>query len=406
MSASMAATPQPITPTTNFLQPFTAQQQAANNNASQLLRQVYGKKFQQQINFGSSSFTPVFGQSLVVNIPLTPVGLITKFHVLVSTVITNPSGGSTLTRAPFGPWNSLSLVQYTDPAYNTRISTTGYHLAAVTARRHRRVPGAAFTTDTPSAFGSVMNPIAAPATIAANATGTVNCVYEIPLAFGQNTLKGAVFAGAVFATQSLQLTFNPNFCQASTDGLGAAYTGAGTGVNAPTYATTIQVFYEFWDQFPLDLLSALSPDLSTIYELKQTAFTNLLAANDNYIRFNNLRQFMSAFVAYDNGGVQNPGTDINYFLLQSANQTQLKRWVPNLLSYQTRNKLGDDMPTGTYMFDFSDAPIITAAEGNTVLSVNPITVGSGATLFVGWEDLAINSVLATATSLSGNAGVG
>lgn len=401
MSASTTAAP--ATPSTNILQPFTGQQQATNDNASALLRQSYGKRFFQPIANGS--FTPVYGQPTIINVPLNPVGLITKFVVEVQTTVTNPSSGSTLTRGSFGPFSTFSLISYTDPAQNNRIQTTGYHLAMVNARRRRRVPGSSVTTDSPTGFGATLAPIAAPSTIAANATGTVSAVYEIPLSYGRNTLKGAVFAGAVFATQNLQLTFNPNFAQNSADPLGAVYTGA-SNANPPTYSTTWRVYQEYWDQFPLQLLTALSPDLSTVYELKQTAITSLLANNDNYIRFNNLRQFMSTSLFYDNGGTLNAGTDINYFLLQSANQTIIWKKYIQEFGYETANLLGDNPPAGCYMFDFTEAPIITAAEGNTVLSLNPNLVNSNATIYIGWEDLATSSVLASASSLAGTAGVG
>lgn len=390
-------------PGVNILQPWSPQQLQQCAAASDYLRNQSGKRFTQQIY--QTSFIPVYGQQNVVNVPIVNVGLITKFFVLVQTTVSNPSAGATLTRGSFGPFSTFSLIQYTDPATNQRIATSGWHLAAVTARRHRRIPGAAWSSDSPTGFGAVLNPIAAPSTIAVNTSGQVNAMYEVPLALSRNSLKGGVFAGAVFATQALQLTFNPNFAQNSADPLNAVYTGA-SNANPPTYATTVTVFQEYWDQFPLALLSSLSPDLSTIYEIKSTSYPALVANQDNYIRFSNLRQFLSNTVAFDNGGTLNAGTDINYFMLQSANQTTEWKRSPLLQSYMTRNMYGDDFPAGVYMFDYSATPIITAAEGNTVLAVNPNLVNSGALLQVGWEDLAVSQVLASAPALSGSAGLG
>lgn len=388
-------------PGTNILQPWTAKQLSDDDAATRLIIDTYGKKFTQ--TWFSTSLTPIYGTPSVVNVPIQNVGLNTKFIVQVSTVVTNPSGGATLTRGSMGPFSTLSSIQYTDPTTNQRINTFGAHMASVTTRRHRRIPGSALTTDSPTGFGSVMTPIACPATIAANASGTVNVMYEVPLAVGKRSLKGAVYLGAVFATNNLQLTFNPNFAQNSTDPALCVFTGASNSV-PPTYATTITVWQEYWEQFPLSLLEPLSPSLSTIYEIKNTAFFPLVANADNYVRFTNLRQFLSTMVMFDNGGTLNPGTDILNFKLQSANQTIEWLRSPSLQSYMTRNHYGDDFPAGYYMFDFSDAPIITAAEGNTVLSVNPITVNANAVLNVGWEDLAVSQVLASASSLAGNAG--
>lgn len=408
MSQSMTAAGQATQPGINLLQPWSPAQIQANDNASKYLRSPQvGKRFTQQIY--QTNFVPVSGQPFTVTVPVNPVGLITKFWAVVSTVVTNPGGGATLNLTPWGPWNTFSLITYTDPNTNNRIQTTGAHLSAVAARRHRRVPGAAVTTDSPASYGSVMTPVSAPATIAAGANGTVNALYEIPLTIGRHSLKGAVFAGAVFATQTLQFTFNPQFAGATANANTQlqVYGNAAASPNNPTYATTVTVFQEFWDQFPLALLNFLSPDLSTVYELKTTAITALLANNDNYVRFNNLRQFFSTLLTYYNGtNAPQPGTDVNYFLLQSANQTTEWKRPPALQSYMTRNLIGDDYPTSNYMFDFSEAPIITAAEGNTVLSINPSVAAAGAVLYIGWEDIATSAVLASASSLSGNAGVG
>ncbi len=384
----------------NILQPWSDKQLQDNANASAFLR-ANGKRFTQQIF--STTITPVFGQQQIISVPIQPVGLISKFFVESVTTVTNPAGGSTLTRTGMGPWNTFSLLQYTDPNSNARIATPGWHLASVIMRRHRRIPGAAVTTDAPGGGGATSTPIAAPATIAANASGTVAAVFEVPLAFGRHSLKGAVFSGAVFATQSLQLTFNPSFCKSTGTPLDAVYTGAGTGVNAPAYSTAITVYQEYWDQFPLQLIPMLSPDLSTVYEIKQTSLASLIAGADNFVRFSNLRQFQSTVLAYDNAGTLNAGTDINYFALQSANQTNEWKRSPRLQAYLTRNAYGDELPAGFYMFDFSEDPIVTAAEGNTVLSINPITVGANAVLNIGWEDLGVSSVLASAPSLAGTA---
>lgn len=398
----MGNTLQRVQPGTNILQPWTAQQLTASADASTAIRSL-GRRFQQQIF--STTIAPGFGATTTVNVPIQQTGLITKFTALVSTVVTNPSAGSTLTRTGFGAANQLSQISFTDPQGSTRIQCPGWLLKSVTAKRHRRIPGAALSTDSPSGFGSVIQPIAAPSTIAANATATVADVYEIPLAFSRNSLKGAVFAGAVFQTMQLQLQFNPNFCSTGTDPLGVGYTGAAAAPNNPTFSTTITVFQDYWDQFPLGYLSPLSPDMSTEYCIQATAFSNLVANADNYIGFTNLRQFFSTVVAYDNGGTMNAGSDITSFMLRSANQTPFWYRTPALQSYMTRNAFGDDWPAGFYLFDFTEDPVVTAAEGNTVLSVKPNSVSANSQLVVGWEYLAASSVIVTAPGLAGNAGV-
>jgi hypothetical protein len=404
MSASQQS-PVGAQPSVNILNPFTPQQLAASAAASAALRSS-GKKMLQQTYTTAASLT--YGVPTTVNLPVQPIGLNTKFFVEVTAIIANPSGGSAMTRTPFGPFNICSQIQYTDPSTNQRINTTGWHVGMTQFRRHRRVPGAALTTDSPTGFGSNgPQPLAAPASIAANTTNQiVRMIYEIPLSIGQDSLKGAVFSGATFTTQSLQITLNPNLCQNGTDPLGAVYTGASNSVPPTFSGVTVTLFQEFWDQFSLGLLDPLTPDLSMVYELKNTALSPLVVNLDNFVRFTNLRTFLSTVLAFDNNGTMNPGTDVNYFLLQSANQTKLRYTDIYLQEYIARNQFADGTPAGVYIFDWGKNPIVTAAEGNTVLSINPSTVNSGAVLSVGWEDIAVAAVLASASSLPGIAGVG
>lgn len=406
MSASGApASPQP---SVNILNPFTPKQLADSAAASQVIRTT-GKKLRQQTY--TSGFSLTYGVPTTINLPIQPIGLNTKFYIEVSLLITNPVGGGAMTRTPFGPLNIASQIQYTDPSTNQRINTTGWHIGMTQYRRHRRIPGSALTTDTPTGFGSNgPQPVVAPASIAASTSNQlVRMIYEIPLSTGRNSLRGAVFSGATFTTQSLQVTINPNLCQNGTDPLGAVYTGA-SNTTVPTFSSgTITLYQEFWDQFSLGLLDPLAPDLSMVYELKNTALSPLVPNLDNFVRFTNLRTFLSTVLAFDNAGVMNAGTDVNYFLLQSANQTKLMYHDVFLQEMFTRNSYGDGPPAGVYMFDWSDlasGPIVTAAEGNTVLSINPSSVTAGAVLSVGWEDIAVAAVLASASSLSGIAGVG
>lgn len=410
MSATATAAPQR---SMNPLSPFTPQQLAQSAAASRIILGL-NRTDQSGVRYEplaySTSLTPVFGSPTTVQLQPFQAGLVQKYIVEVITTVTNPAGGSTLTRSELGPLASLSNISYTDPVQNQRINTTGWHLASVAAMRRRRVPGAAVTTDSPTGFGSNVQPITAPASIAANASGTVRMIYEIPLATGRYSLKGAIIGNAAFNSQNLSVTFNPNFCQTGTDplggasGIGTVYTGAGTGVNAPTFATTINLYQHYYDNFDRALLAPLTPDLSSIYELKSSIFNPIVQGADNYFRYTPLREFWSTVLAYDNNGTMNPGTDVSYFALQAANQTNFWKRSPQLQAFYHRNMFGDDPPPGIYFFDTADEPIVTLADGNTLLIMNPSAVTAGAQVVVGWEDVGISAVLATAPALAGAAG--
>lgn len=402
----------PIQPSNNILNPFTPQQLQTNNTGSQLLRGAAsqagvrsGTRFEQLAQ--SVSFVPVYGQASVVNLTPVPVGLITKYLIEVICTVTNPDAGTSMSRTGFGAWNMLSNITYTDPSQNQRVNTYGFHLACVAAMRRRRVPGSAITTDSPSGFGSVVQPITAPSTIANNNTPVVvRAIFELPLSTGRNSTKGAVVGGTVFSNQQLQITFNPNFCQNSTDGMLAGYTGA-SNANPPTFSVTVNLWQHYWDQYSQGLLNLIAPDLSYIYELKSTLFTPLVANVNNFFRYQPLREYWSTILSFDNGGVENAGTDINNFMLQAANQTTFWTRTPSIQAFVQRNAFGDDPPAGTYFFDTHDTPIITAAEGNTLLMMNPSSLGAGPPtpyVIVSWEDIGIASVLAAAPSLAGTGG--
>jgi hypothetical protein len=398
MSASAGASAVGINP----LMPFTAQQMAQNTQARGLIKQQ-GTRLSQLI--ASGSFTPTVGNASNWNVQAVPIGLVVGFMLQVVTTVTNPSTGTLLTRTGFGPFNTLSSINYQNPSGFTPIqSEPGWHLASVMAGREKKIPGSSFTTDSPTGFGSVIQPISAPSTIAAaSGTGVVTVQYEIPLAYSEKkgNFQGAVWAGTTLSNQNLQFTFNPNFIAVgAADPFQTVYTGASSILaNQPTMQSTWQLYQIYYDQFNSSLINFLTPDLSTAYYLSTQPFPALAPNTNNQIPFINLRTFLSLTLAYDNAGVFNPGTDINNFQLVSANQLPYWFRPPNNQSWETRRHINADYPAGYYYFDFRDDPIATQAQGNTYLNFNPNVVSNGAVLQAGWEYLAVQQILAGAPAI-------
>lgn len=394
-AVSAGASPVGINP----LMPFTPQQMVQNTQARAFIKQN-GTRIRQLV--GSGTFTPVFGQPFQWNMTPIPIGLVVGFCLEIVTTITNPAGGSTLTRTGFGPFETLSSINYQNPSGFYPIQQEpGWALASVMAGRETKIPGAAYSTDSPTGFGSVIQPIAAPSTIAAGESGTVSVEYDIPLAYGEaiGNFQGAVWAGTTLSTQTLSCTFNPNFCSSGTDPFQTAYTGAATGANAPTFATSWNLYQVYYDQFNPSIIPYLTPDLSTAYYLSTQPFSALASNQNNQIPFSNLRTFMSLTCAFDNGGTFNAGTDINDFQLVSANQLPYWYRTPKQQSWLTRRKINADFPKGYYYFDFRDNPVATQAQGNTYLNFNPSSVQSGAVLTAAWEYLAVQQVLSGAPAI-------
>lgn len=386
----------------NPLMPFSPAQMAANTQARQYIKQN-AVRIRQLVQSGT--FNATTGQAVNWNMTPVPIGLVVGFVLEVVATVTNPDGGSTITRNPdFNAANMLSSINYQNPSGFTPIQNEpGWALAAVMAGRKKKIPGAAYTTDSPLGYGSVIQPIAAPQTIAAGHSGVVSFEYEIPLAYAENlgNFQGAVWAGTTLSNQSIQTTFNANFIQVGThDPFGVGYQGASATVaDQPTMAVSWNLYQVYYDQFNPSVIPYLSPDLSTAYYLSTQPFPNFAPNTNNQIPFVNLRTFLSVMLAYDNGGVFNPGTDINSFQLVSANQLPYWFRPPSQQSWLTRDLINCDAPPGYYYFDFRDNPISTQAQGNTYLNFNPSTAAAGNVVTAAWEYLAIQQVLAGAPAI-------
>lgn len=336
----------------------------------------------------------------VFNVPPKNVGLVTAFLVRVDVDVTAPAG-MTLTRTPFGGCNLLSKIEFTDLSNLTRISTSGTHIALLNSARHRRPDGSAKASDTPLGFGSNFNPgISCPPSIAAGTTQTISMVYEVPLAYSKQDLRGAIYAGVVSATMNLALTFNPQITAFGTDTIQAVYTQSQAGAVLCNNGR-VQIYQKFFDQLPLSSGGPALPvdDLTTSYQLKSTSLSGLAVGQDFGIPFVNFSDFLSTILVYDNGGTLNPGTDINNIALLTANASQLWKVAPWVTSYETRNLIETDMPLGCYYFDHRRRPINTIQYGNIQIVINPSLVNPGAQVFAMYEQMTKQGVINASGSL-------
>ncbi|MDE2102812.1 MAG: hypothetical protein KGL39_36545 [Patescibacteria group bacterium] len=334
----------------------------------------------------------------VVNIPIRNVGLLKRLIVKLTFTVAR-SAAETQNRTSFGPANALSQVVFTDLANQTRINTSGWHLHYLASARRLMAYGAAFTNDTPTNIGSNYTVISAPANFTAG-NQTITMYYEIPIAYGDYDLRGAIFMSVVNATANLQLTINPNFFVASTaDGTLAVYKSTTTDLGTIS-ACTVQVYQNYLDQLPYTNKGAVLPllDLSTAYLINNTVATGMVANQDFAVPYANFRNFLSTFAIYDNNSALAAGTDINYWKLEAANYTNIFNVDPITNALMQRNIINDDFPAGMYYFDSRRKPISTIQYGNMQLVMNPSSVTSGQ-LLVGYEAWAIIDQITQAGSL-------
>jgi hypothetical protein len=376
----------------------------SDQDANMLARNaVLSRSINMWQSIASGTVAGATARGTVINVPIRNVGLLKRLVLEIQCTIIQ-AAAETLTLTKFGPSNFISQAVLTDLNNQTRIQTSGWHLHTVASARRQMVFGAAYTNDSPVSMGNNFNTITATASVT-NSAKTIRMFYEIPIAYGDYDLRGAIFANVVNATMNFQFTINNNFVVANTgDPTLAVYQSSSTDLG--TLGTVSwNVYQNYLDQLPMGNRGPVVPilDLSTAYLLNNTSATGLTSGQDFPLPYANFRNFMSTTVIYDNGGTLNVGTDVNYWALQSANYTNILKIDPLLSSLLTRQILGDDMPPGTYYFDHRQKPISTIQYGNMQLVVNPAgTVNAGAQLLTGYESLALINQLTGAGSLYAN----
>lgn len=327
----------------------------------------------------------------VITQQLRNVGLIKRLLVRITGTITaNAAAGSTLTLTKLGLANLISNVTFTDLANNTRINTTGWHLVVVATAKRRRVFGAAYASDTPFGYGNNFTTVLqAPGSIVNNTAANFQLMLEVPFAYSDHDLRGAIWGGVVQASMQVAITLNPNmFVASGADATLAAYQSGNANLGTLSNVA-VQIYQNYLDQGPRDqnnLPILPNLDIATAYTLYNTTSSLPVANQDNATPFVNSRQYQSVAAIYDNAGTLNVGSDINSWAIVSANFTNIKKLDPFTTAFFGRNVIQDDFPGGMYYFDFRERPVDTNVYGNMQVIFNPSNVGgnSAAVLF-GWE---------------------
>lgn len=347
----------------------------------------------------SGSFDPDNGA--VINVSPRNVGLILGFLVEISGGLTN--GATTAAdRTGLGSSNLLQNVTFTDLNNIQRINTSGAHLAILNSARQGFGFGGAYAPNLPMAYGNNWGPFAAPVQIAAAATGNVKHTYLVPVAYSSQDLRGSIYAAIVNATMNLQLTVATSAqlgVATGTDPLNAVYTGNDN--IAWTNNCTVTVYQIYLDQLPMNGGVPILPmiDINTIYDLKITTQTGMTANQDFPVPYANFRQFLSTVPIFDNGGTFNSGSDVNNWIMQAANNTQLFNVSADIAALEARSVFMSDPPPGVYYFDHRAKPIDTISYGNMELVLNASTVNANAKLLVGYEAFQMPNAIPMAGSL-------
>jgi hypothetical protein len=405
----------------------SAQAQVSPQQQNAMARQVVLQRgIDEWLQIYTNSQTPVLGYTY--NVPMRNVGLIKRFVVQVAAHIANATSGETQTLCTFGMSNFFSNFTMSDLSNQQRINTAGWHLSMIASAKRRRPWGAANVLNTGGTsiavpqvtvfgFGNAFQGTSSAtltsnsqlmyaASLAAATGGYVFAHFELPVAYTDHNLAGAIYAGVTSATGQLSFTVNANMFlanNASDYTLGLYYSSASPST-ATLGTTNITVYQNIIDQVPIGqnggpVLPLL--DLSTAYLMNNTALTGIVSNQDFPIPYANFRSFYSTTVVLDNAGTLNTGSDVNYWALQSANYTNIWKLDPFTAALKARMIMGADPPKGMYYFDHRNKPINTIQYGNMQLILNG-TVSAGATCLVGWEALALINQVTQAGSLYGS----
>jgi hypothetical protein len=344
-----------------------------------------------------------------VNIQPQPVGLLTKFIIEMTGTANNTDGANAANLSDLGLSNLIAQVVFNDTQSNTRVQTTGWHIDQLFRAKHRtgavRSLLAASIIDSGN-YGNNFASVVAPTGFAHGTSQPFRMVWELPICYSDDDLRGAVYLGTLNSPAQLTITLpTAPFAAAGVDSTLAAWKGAAGNVSG----VSIQVYQVFLDQIPRTQAGAplLPPlDLSTVYELKNTTNQQgFQVGQDNPLSYGNLRRFMSTFFIYNHDPSADAGrvggTDLNYFALQSANFTNFWKKFPLQVARESRVLTYTDFPPGVYYFSHRKAPINTFTYGNMQLLANPITAAAGAYALVGWEDFSTINALQQAQSLAG-----
>ena len=382
------------------------QRQLVLRNAVEMTQIVYS-----QILAG-----PVITGNNVITVNPRNVGLVKRFIVELSGTATANTATSTST--VYGLSRLLSNVQFIDLNNNVRINTDGLHLSVLKQVKARETALSAMPITTIStdamiagqfvASGSAPNFPVVVYPLPTTGGLAFRAVFEVPLAYADDDLRGAIYFNVVNSTAVLQLTINPSAfsANAATDTTGSVWT---SGANPPGTITnlTTTVYQVYLDQLPVGNKGVVLPtlDLSTVYELKVTNLTGQSVAQDFPYPYANFRDFLSTLVTWNSTGLTaglKNGSDVNYWALTSANFTNIWKIDPLLAAQKFREIVNSDLPLGTYYFSHRKKPLSTIQYGNLQLNLNAASLTAGAAyqnVYV--EDFALVNALTQAGSLAG-----
>jgi hypothetical protein len=350
------------------------------------------------------------------------VGLVKRYVIICEGTITN-SGTTALGLSDWGLANIFGQggVQYTDLNNYLRVNTSGAHLTLLAQAKRRRAYGSTVDDNTqgtlfPNNLSKMTNVqpafwgvFQAEQSIAVGTSGNFRAVFELPLSYTDDDLRGAVWANVLNAVQQITLTFNQQAVVALPNDTNFCVYQGPAGAAGTISQVNVTIYQEYLDQLPkangpqgpTTILPALS--LSTVYELKSTIFSSVTQNQEFSIAYANQRSFISTFATFNStgqsAGLQLDG-NVNYWALLAANASYIWKLDPLTVAMKSRDHLSSDTPYGTFYFPSRRKNIATLQYGNIALILNAAAAAPGNYVNVMWEAFALQNTLQTGASLA------
>jgi len=385
-------------------QKMTPQQQ--NSMARQLIFNRAKPIFQQVTSKTITNIGAASGNNVIQVNPL-QIGWIRRFYVEVAATVVNSDTSHAALLAPFGADMIISNLTFNDFTGNPRHNCSGRSLSFVEAAKYKEIPGAAYTTDSVSGFGSNIGSNTC-GTIASSGTVTMRRIFEVPIMVDAGLNQaGGLWLGTNSQTTSLNITVNPApIVAASGDPLNAVWqlaSGGSTIGTTPITSCTVTIYQDYWNDVPVDKTgNPILPqqDLQTAYMITETnsglTFAQGQASSWSFPTFSKM---MGTYIVFDNGGTLSPGTDVSTIALTLSNYAIVKQYDPYVLDRLVRAVMQSSYPDGTYALITRQHQLNVDQYPALQLQFTPSSVNSGAKALITTELLRPVQYMAAASGM-------
>lgn len=296
------------------------------------------------------------------------VGITTK--LIIDVVATVDIAVATATLSPKAPFNLINRVKLTDYDGTDRVNCSGYQLWVAQCVRNEAIVGYNNQSQT-----AVLTSPLVPTAVAAGSTFRFQL--EVPLAYSDTDLRGALLTQTAVGEAYLNLDWNTLFYQ--NGNADAVLNGAAT-TTASNVSINVNVEQEFLlpqnvgGQVPLPAI-----DLMTVYELAGAlkSADNLAVNSEKLINYPNVRSVIGAYFNYVNNGIMNAATtDVSKLRLIANGNNVLREYSATSKLFDQRRFLtpDGDIRAGTYFESHRARPIETALYGNVQYGFTPSAV--------------------------------